>query len=239
MGQRVRHVRPGGGENGPGAGSGRAPEAFCPTVNRRAQPAKPPSGAQDAPIGNRSSWALSRRASTFVDASPGRSVKADLLAEGLQRATLVGSRDGDPIQVALKLAPMPPSPRRGEKKGFCGGRQSRPPQNPHHSPFTSVGFLAMERVGSLPALTPPPTPRSIKISESFVPLSRSPLGGGRGEGAERGVLWRRPKAAATKPLFNPPSPPAVRPGEEGGKGGEGREKRPRPGQDPVTKNLHL
>ena len=98
--------------------------------------------------------------------------------------------------------------------------------NDSDNPFLSSGgaFRAA-------ALTPPPAPRFIKISESFVPLSRSPSGrrpfgprpsaAGEGRG-EIGVLRRAAKPPAAKPLFNPPSPLAAGQGERGQRGVRGQ-----------------
>ncbi len=61
------------------------------------------------------------------------------------------------------------------------------------------------------ALTPPLTP----------PLSRSPFGGGRGEGNE-GILGGRRSRPPKIPFLHPPPFPRAERWGEGGKGGEGQ-----------------
>jgi len=68
------------------------------------------------------------------------------------------------------------------------------------------------------ALTPPPAPRFIKISESFVPLSRSPSAAGEGRGRNWGFAAGGEAARRKTPLQSPLSP-GRRPRGEGDKGG--------------------
>jgi len=79
------------------------------------------------------------------------------------------------------LSPWPAA--RGEggiEEGFCGGRRSRPPQNPDFSPFPRPPSKASARHAARPPPRRRPRRRSRRGRRAF-----GPRASGRGEGAER------------------------------------------------------